>query len=669
MTMLRLGWPGLAVLFLAGCGGGTALITSSDTTAVATYGNHALYPDEFLLEYERNAILSASGAKDTPEEFLDRLINYRLKVLEAEAAGYHEEPAVVDEIHSYRAAFARPYLVDRVVLAPILLDFYEKKKQIVHASHLFTRLQPEMSPTDTLRAYNRALALRDSVLQGMAFADVAELYSEDAAASSPDARQGYRGDLGWFTAGMMIKDFEDRAYTEPVGAVSEVFRSQYGYHVIKVHDRRPAIPSIRLSQILVRINGTAPESTAVARKKIEEARDRLDAGQNFAFVASELSEEANSRHRGGDVGLIRYLTRGLDSAFKEIAFNIHNVGDVTDIVHTGYGFQILKLTGRDTLGTYEDEFEDLRREARNLPRMFKAEEELTQSARSRYAASLDTLALTSLVGGMRRDSVRAYFSAAASDDSLGRIVIGHVADSTYTLRHLGRFTADRSNRILNEQITEAQAIRIGDAFLDYAAVTHAALDLEQTDEEFARIMQNFRDGLLLFKLMENAVWTAASEDTAALMAHYDANSDRYWFGDRHRIMEVFAYDDSLHKAAILQLDGGMSWADFYDYVRKDSVIKVRFDTVLVEGPTRSVYDRALGLEPGSRSEIIPYRQGFLALFYDGIAPARQKTFEEARAEVVSEYQALLEERLVARLRAMYNVKTYPGRARRAFPDR
>ena len=364
MTMLRLGWPGLAVLFLAGCGGGTALITSSDTTAVATYGNHALYPDEFLLEYERNAILSASGAKDTPEEFLDRLINYRLKVLEAEAAGYHEEPAVVDEIHSYRAAFARPYLVDRVVLAPILLDFYEKKKQIVHASHLFTRLQPEMSPTDTLRAYNRALALRDSVLQGMAFADVAELYSEDAAASSPDARQGYRGDLGWFTAGMMIKDFEDRAYTEPVGAVSEVFRSQYGYHVIKVHDRRPAIPSIRLSQILVRINGTAPESTAVARKKIEEARDRLDAGQNFAFVASELSEEANSRHRGGDVGLIRYLTRGLDSAFKEIAFNIHNVGDVTDIVHTGYGFQILKLTGRDTLGTYEDEFEDLRREAR-----------------------------------------------------------------------------------------------------------------------------------------------------------------------------------------------------------------------------------------------------------------------------------------------------------------
>ena len=342
MTLrLRLGLAGLTVLLLAKCGGSAPLLTGgSDTTIVAIYGDQALHQDEFSREYRQNSGLAAPGPTDSPEEFLDRYINYKLKVLAAEAAGYDKDPTVINEIHSYRAAFARPYLIDREVLAPILLDYYEKKKQIGHASHIFTRLQPDMPPADTLRTYNRAQALRDSVLQGMQFGEVAMLYSEDPSAANAAAPQGYRGDLGWFTAGMMIKPFEDRAYAEPIGQPSEVFRSDYGYHVILVHSRRPSVPSIQLSQILVRINGSSPDSVVVARKRIEGAKARLDAGQNFAFVAGELSEETSSRNRGGDIGSINYLKRGIDSTFREIAFNIPAVGDVTDIVETGYGFQI-----------------------------------------------------------------------------------------------------------------------------------------------------------------------------------------------------------------------------------------------------------------------------------------------------------------------------------------
>ena len=668
MTLrLGLGLAGFAVLMLAKCGGSAPLlIGESDTTIVAIYGDQVLHQDDFRREYRRNSNLAAPGSTDSHEEFLERYINYKLKVLAAENAGYDKDPSVVNEIHSYRAAFARPYLVDRVVLAPILLDYYEKKKQNVHASHIFTRLTPDMPPADTLHTFNRAQALRDSVLKGMQFGEVAMRYSEDPSAANAAAQRGYRGDLGWFAAGMMIKPFEDRAYAEPIGQPSEVFRSDYGYHVILIHDRRPSVPSIQLSQILVRINGSSPDSVAVAREKIESAKARLDAGQNFAFVAGELSEEAASRIKGGDVGSINYLRRDIDSTFREIAFKIPAVGDVTDIVETGYGFQILKLTGRDTLGTYESEFDALKREIQYLPRMLKAEDALAQDARDRYSASLDTAALTSLVASISRDSVRAYFSLIADDDSLAKVVIGRVADSVYTVRQLGRFTADRNNRIRNGQTSNEQAVSTGDAFLDYAAITHTALDLEHEDEEFAWIMKNFKDGLLLFKLMEDSVWAAASEDSVGLQAHYEAGRDRFWFKDRHRIMEVFAYDDSLHEAAVLQLDGGMSWPDFYDYVRKDSVAMVRFDTVLVEGPTRSVYDRALGLEHGTRSDIIPYRNGFLTLFNDGIEPAREKTFDEARSEVLSEYQTIREEKLIERLRAKYKVRTYPKRAVQAM---
>ena len=659
----------LSVLLLTKCGGSARLgEDNADTMIVATYGDQVVYQSEFLREFERSASLDVSDAADTHEDFLERYVNYRLKVLAAEEAGYARNPALLSEIHAYRASFARPYLLDREVLAPILLDFYDKKKQFVHASHIFVQLRPDMSAADTLRAYALAQSLRDSVTQGMPFAEVAMLYSEDLSAATPTAPQGYRGDLGWFTAGMMIKPFEDRAYNEPIGQVSEVFRSDYGYHVLLVHEREPAVPNIRLSQILIRINGTAPESLLVARNRIETAKARLDAGQNFAYVAGELSEESGSRSRGGDVGSIRYLTRGIDSTFRAAAFSIPAVGDVTDILRTGYGFQILKLTGRDTLGTYEDEYENLKRETRNLPRLLKAEEALAHEARNRYSTSMDTVALTSLVAGLPRDSVRIHFDTIAADDSLADMVIGRVADSIYTVRQLGRFAADRNNRIRNGQTTREEAISVGNAFLDYAAITHTALDLEHEDEEFAQIMHNFRDGLLLFQLMEDSVWTAANKDSLGLENFYEANRDRYRFEDRHRILEVFAYDDSLHEAAVHKLDGGMSWHDFYDHVHADSLNTIRLDTVFVEGPSRSIYDRALGLKPGTRSDIIPYRNGFMTLYYDGVEPARPKTFEEALAEVISEYQSKLEERLIARLRAKYGVTTYPARAIRAMRD-
>ena len=659
----------LCALLLTRCGSsGTLSESEADPTIVALLGDEVLRAEDFRLEYQRNAASAPAGERDTPEVFLDRYIDYRLKVRAAEDAGYSEDPIILDEIHSYRAAFARPYLVDRRVLAPILLDYYEKKKQFVHASQVFFQAPIDSSPRDTLRAYVRAHAIRDSVMAGMPFAEAAVRFSEDPAASTQGARQGYRGDLGWFTAGMMIKPFEDQAYSAPLGEVSEVFRTEYGYHFILVHGRRPAIPSIRLSQILIRIPHSAPESVAVAREKIDRAKGRLNAGQNFSLVAGDMSEEMRSRQLGGDIGMISYFSRGIDTTFKRLAFGIPEVGDVTDVIRTGYGFQILKLTHRDTLDTYEAEFERLKREASGLPRMIKAEEALAQDARNRYAASLDSTALTSLVKDVGVDSVRVYFGIIASHDSLGKAVIGHVADTAYTVAHLGRFAQDRNNRIMNAATAEEQALIIGEAFLDYAAITHRALDLEHEDEEFAWIMRNFRDGLLLFRLMEDSVWAAAADDSLGLVHYYEANKEQFWFGDRHRLIEVFGYDAEAHEEAILKLDGGMSWPDFYEDISQDSVRLIRTDTVLVEGPTRSVYDRALNLKPGEHTEVTTFRNGFITLFYDALEPARQQTFDEARGEVTSGYQAKLEAELLARLRAQYQVTTFPERAREALAD-
>ena len=640
--------------------------SGEESPVVAIFGEHVLSLDDLRREYARNSSVAVEG---DAEDFLNRYVDFRLKVMEAEAIGYHRDEGVLEEIELYRTAFARPYLVDREVLAPILLDFYEKQKQEVHASHIFAFLRPEMSLEDSMEVYDRMQALRDSVLGGMDIGEVAFKYSEDPAATSPQSPQGFRGDLGYFGAGRMIKEFEDKAYTEPLGVPSEVFSSDFGYHIVVVHDRRPTIQDIRLSQILVRIPDDHPDSVAAAREKIAEAKARLDAGQNFAFVASEMTEHETSRTQGGDVNFIRYSYPGLDSAFKEIAWGIENVGDVTDTLRTGYGYQILKLTERDELGTYEEEYEALRRQARSLPRMIKAEEALSESAREQFPASFDTTALTALIEGITRDSIRFYLSALGSVDSLKHMIIAQVGDSVYTLRDLSLFTSDTNNRIPIATLVEKQLENIGDAFLSYAAITQTAMMLQEIDEEFSYIMQNFHDGLLLFRLMEDSVWSYATADTAALEGLFNASMEEYQFPDRHRIMEVFSYDAATHESAVQELDNGMSWEDFSEYVRNDSILTIRFDSVMVQGPNSGIHDRAIVLEPGERTEAFTYNNGFLALFNDGIAPARPKTFDEARAEIITLYQNILEARLLERLHTKYKVQLFPENVSGLFDSR
>ena len=115
----------------------------------------------------------------------------------------------------------------------------------VRASHILINVKPEALPKDTLSAYNRIMEIKSKALGGD-FASLAADYSED-----PTAKAN-KGNLGYFTALQMVFPFETAAYTANVGQVVGPVRTRFGYHLIRVTERRPARGEVEVSHIMIR---------------------------------------------------------------------------------------------------------------------------------------------------------------------------------------------------------------------------------------------------------------------------------------------------------------------------------------------------------------------------------------------------------------------------------
>ena len=644
---------------------------STQDVILAEIDGQPLTLQEFEREYAKtigNETASKSHSSEEYTDFLRRLVNYRVKLREAEIAGYFEDEELISEINGYRASFAKPYLLDTEIVEPIVKDLYEKRKEYVHVSHIMINLpRDNPSPSDTLTAWNKISALQDSLRQGIPFGDLAFRRSEDLAASSPTSRNGYRGDLGFFTGGDMIQSFETAAYNTPLGEVSGIVRSPFGYHILKVHDRESTKPDYFASHIMIRFLGETPDDSVSAYAKMDSLKTLIDGGMSFAEVAKEYSDDRRSAEYGGSLQTwIPYRMENLDQTFHDNLFAMDTLGQVSDVVESRFGLHLIKLDDIAPEKTYEQQYDDLERVAQGLPRIRTAETALAKSSRELYTSSIDTLRLTRLIGGVQLDSLQTYLQQLAGIDSVGSMPLITLQDSIYTLKEFANFVPTQSISLNPGLSTTENALRYADAFLDDRVLFYRSFELEHTDEGFKEIMQNFRDGLAIFEIMEDSIWNASSEDTLRLVQHYEANLEQYQWPDRHRLIELSGLSDSLLAEAMNLLELGTRWTDLEHKIATDSTWNLQLDTVIVSDSTGSIYDEALGLANGEHTEILSARNRKLVLYMDGIEPARPKTFEEAKTDVMAEIQVLLEQEFHQRLRSKYRVRTFPDRLQMAF---
>jgi len=614
-----------------------------------------------LPEYER-AYVQSIGNWDTAVadsagayvDFLERYVNFRLKVNQARSLGLDRDSTLQAEVASYREQLARPYFLDQTVLDDIVRDLFRKQQEEVHAAHVLIRVGEGASPADTLVAYNRVMALRDSIVEmGVPFAEIARRHSEDPTA----IRNG--GDLGYFTGGRMVHQFENAAYTTPVGEVSMPVRTSFGYHILSVSDRRPRTPEIRAAHILIRVQGNTAADSAAALQTITGIRDRIVGGEEFATLARQYSDDQASGQNGGDLGFFG-LGRMVPQ-FEGPVFQLQNEGDISPVIESQFGYHLATLTARRTLPTFEQAYPDLKRTASELPLADEREQQLGASLRAQGGDTFDSAALDRFIGRFPADSLVFLMRRdGAGTDSL--TTFASVAGEPVTLGAFVEHVRSSGTRGGFQPVhVRAEAER----YLNTRAIDAAVDGLPERDPQFRAMLSQYEDGVLLFKISEDSVWARAGADEAGLRAHFAAHAAEYAYPERRRVLAFGTPSDSLLNMVRADLAAGIAPAAILETYR-ESPLTLRLDTVYVADSTASPLDLTIGMQPGEFTEVMPERSRLAVYLLDGIEAPRNKTFDEARAEVVSDYQEVLEAEWVARLRAQYRAHTYPERLVGAF---
>jgi peptidyl-prolyl cis-trans isomerase SurA len=477
-------------------------VFSQKRKTLVTINNEVTTVADFKRVYEKNLdALDSEEAKSVPKN-LELYINYKLKVAAAYQLKFDTLPSYKKEIEMYRNQLSAPYLQDTTFIADLVKDVYFRTKIEVNAKHILIRTSKDATPKDTLVAYNRISLIRDRILNGEDFESVAVETSEDKSAQDDvrSGRAGNKGDLGYFGAFKMLASFEDVAYSTKIGAVSNPFRTQYGYHLIKVDDFRPSKGDLEAAHILI------ADTTAAGKVKIEEIYSQLKENIAFEKLAQEFSADTGSKAKGGK--LSKFGTGRMVKPFEDAAFSLKEEGDVSEPFKTRFGWHIVKLLKKFPVRSFDAMKEELTAEIKRSPRMQMSETAIINKLKSKY----EIIEFESAKNILENKNIRKL-----PKDSLQEIIF-----SINTKNIPQEVFVEYLQRRQNKPI-----YTLFDAFKSEQILAYYKENLVFTEPEYAYTLKEYEDGLLLFELMQDKIWNVSSKDTLALKTFFSGNKEKY----------------------------------------------------------------------------------------------------------------------------------------------
>ena len=323
--------------------GATVQAQSKDDAIFIDFGDEKVTKAEFKRVYQKNN----SGeiiSKSTVDEYLDLYINFKLKVKEAVSLEMDKDPAFIRELSGYRKQLAQPYLTADGIIEELKKEAYDRLQYDVKASHILIKLDQDASPEDTAAAYKRAFRVKKNLENGQDFELMAKQYSDD-----PSAKTN-AGNLGYFTAFYMVYPFESAAYNTEVGEISDIVRTQFGYHVLKVVDKRPSVGNIQVAHILIS-NDQELSKTDDPEGKIKEIYAKIEQGEKFDDLAAQFSDDTRSAADGGILPM--FGVGRMVPEFEKAAFDLKADGDISEPFSTPYGWHIVKRIQHSPIGSFE----------------------------------------------------------------------------------------------------------------------------------------------------------------------------------------------------------------------------------------------------------------------------------------------------------------------------
>ena len=624
--------------------------------------NNEFNISEFNYIYTKNNKDISYKKKDL-DTYMELFINYKLKVKEAKSLGYDTIPRLVKELAQYRKQLSQPYMIDKAKNEALIEEAYDRTVNEIRASHILIRVSEDASPADTLKGYNKVMALRKRIVDGEDFKTVA---GEKGGSEDPSAKVN-GGDLGYFTALQMVYPFEDAAFNTPVGEVSQPIRTKFGYHIIKTTDKRKSQGKIQTAHIMILSNDKMNKSDkGKAEAKIQEIYGLLQKGDKFEDLAMKFSDDQSSKAKGGLLPEFGASTKQrMVPEFEATAFALANDGDYSKPILTSYGWHIIKRVKVTAIPTYEDMYRELKLKVERDVRAQTTKKAFTESLKKEYNFSEDKSLLKTLAKNVDLTIMQGKWKKEGSFSDSEKTLFSF-ANQKVSLNDFAEFLL-RKQRREKPMGVEAYLETKYQLFVDAEIAKYEDSQLETKYPDFKTLMQEYQDGILIFEIMQNEIWNKASKDSAGLANYYTNHKSDFFYPVRYKGTMYTCQDKSIAtNVYALLAEGKLSSKEIGDKVNESSALNLKTKTATFNSETtpefkkknlckKSKKVKLRSFEKGL-SKPIKYNGAYVIMDTEEVLEPTQRKFKEAKGLVTAAYQNELQDKWIAELRAKSKIE-------------
>jgi len=609
-------------------------IFSQNEEVLFTVNNTEVTTDEFSRVYNKNIDLVQDEKQKDVDEYLKLYVNYKLKLEEAYALGLDKDKKYKNELESYRRQLAKKYLTDTKINDALLAEAYERTVNEVNVNHILVRVDDNASPADSLKAYNQVLEYRNKALNGN-FKTTME--------SSHNGKTVFGESLGYFNAFKMVYPFENVAYATKVKEVSMPFRTKFGFHILNVIDKRKSQGEVTVAHIMIANNND--KITSSPKDRINELWTKINEGSSFSDLAKQFSDDKNSAKNGGK--LTRFGAGKLSAKeFENAAFSLITEGEVSKPIKTKFGWHIIKLIKKHKLHSFNELKSTLEQSVKKDSRSKIVNERFYNSLKKRYDFSETVGVKEELLKVVNTEFIKGNWNS--SNDMYKNILATFSGEKLSYLEYYtylsSKLRTYKNLTVINDIVTVSY-----NDFINSRIYNYHNENLESEYPEFKNIVQEYREGLLLFELMEQEVWKKSKTDTIGLKKYYENNKADYFWKKR---IEAVVVTSETKKAA----------KNVRKLLRADVVLeqlkKSQKSSVISEGVYEMTdkelpkkYKADIGV-----SKIYKHNNQYVVVKRIKEVLPKQKSFDEVKGRVINDYQTQIEKKWLLNLASKYKVE-------------
>ena len=603
-----------------------------------TIDKEPVLASEFIRVYSKNLELVQDESQKNVDTYLDLFVNYKLKIKEAKRLGLDNEQKYLREFNNYKEQLTKNYLTETKVTEALVKEAYERSIQDVKAAHILIMI--DENDIDTLEVYDRLMNLRE------------RLNNESFEKIQKEVHNGtnvFAEDLGYFSAFKMVYPFESVAYNTNIGEVSLPFRTRFGFHIIKVFDKRPSRGEVTVEHIMV--SHKQSDSTLKPEIRINEIYKKLEQGENFESLAKQFSDDKSSASNGG---LLPSFTGGQLSSqeFEDVAFGLKEKGDISTPFETAYGWHIVKLVGKKGIETFDAVKVEIESKVKRDSRSSLINSALIENLKTKYHVVVHQEALPYFESILTDDFFKNQWKL--PDYLVTNNPILTIDRTEYNFTDFGNYLMSIQTRYFENSAPFKTILQKElETFTDNKVLEYHENHLEYENPDFANVLQEYRDGLLLFDLMEKQVWNAAVNDTIGLKNYYESHKSHDIWPDRvDAIVVSGANKNDIEKAEKL-LQNGTSVDDIKAQLNSDNQQKVIVTFGLMELGHQMLpldFEMKEGI-----SKIYELNDAFHVVLVNKLVPKTIKTFEESKGNIINDFQNDIEKKWIQSLKETFKV--------------